>query len=163
MEGRRLASPLGKEVGASDWQCASARTREGIYSTPTEPTWPSRQVLATTLCTLALATTCLGLSLMLTGYLKLGTLVAYLPIPVIGGYLAYIGLFCGQAGLGLMAHMTVHTPLDLLKLNTEQAILIGTPSYSPPLSTAIRQDTHAAHPQRPRPADETRADAACDW
>jgi len=79
--------------------------------------------------------------LVLTGRFKLGTLVAYLPIPVIGGYLAFIGLFCGQAGLGLMAHTTVRTPLDLFKLDAEQWMLMGTLSVSPP-RTKRRGDRH---------------------
>ena len=98
-------------------------------------------MLATTLCVLGLATACLGVSLVLTGRFKLGTLVAYLPIPVIGGYLAFIGLFCGQAGLGLMAHTTVRTPLDLFKLDAEQWMLMGTLPVSPP-PTKRRGDRH---------------------
>jgi SulP family sulfate permease len=34
---------------------------------------------------------------------KLASLVQYLPMPVIGGYLAYIGFYCGIAGLMMMA------------------------------------------------------------
>lgn len=33
------------------------------------------------------------------GRLRLASIVQYLPMPVIGGYLAFIGYFCGQAGL----------------------------------------------------------------
>lgn len=49
-----------------------------------------------TLCT---CTGLLGLSLVLLGRLRLASVVQYLPMPVIGGYLAFIGYFCGQAGL----------------------------------------------------------------
>lgn len=34
--------------------------------------------------------------------MRLAGLVQYLPLPVIGGYLAFIGLFCGESGLRLM-------------------------------------------------------------
>ena len=33
--------------------------------------------------------------------------VQFLPMPVVGGYLAYIGFFCGQAGLALMANVEI--------------------------------------------------------
>lgn len=39
----------------------------------------------------------------LAGYLKLAALVQYLPLPVVGGYLAFIGLYCLEAGLSLMS------------------------------------------------------------
>ena len=60
-------------------------------------------VVATTLITLGACTCALGAMLVVAGRLRLASLVQYLPMPVIGGYLAYIGFFCGQAGLGLMA------------------------------------------------------------
>lgn len=110
---------------------------------PPERERATAQVLATTLCVLGLATAFLGVSLVLTGRFKLGTLVAYLPIPVIGGYLAFIGLFCGQAGLGLMAHTTVHTPLDIFKLDAEQWMLMGPSSMSAP-HKHVGRHTHTA-------------------
>jgi hypothetical protein len=33
--------------------------------------------------------------------LKLATLVQYVPLPVVGGYLGYVGYFCLAAGVGL--------------------------------------------------------------
>ena len=60
-------------------------------------------VVATTLFTHGACTAALGVMLIVAGRLKLASLVQYLPMPVIGGYLAYIGFFCGQAGVGLMA------------------------------------------------------------
>ena len=41
------------------------------------------------------------------GYLKLASVVQYLPMPVIGGYLAFIGFFCGEAGLAMMSNTEV--------------------------------------------------------
>ena len=49
-----------------------------------------------TLCT---CTGLLGVALVVLGRLRLASVVQYLPMPVIGGYLAFIGYFCGQAGL----------------------------------------------------------------
>lgn len=48
------------------------------------------------LCT---CTGLLGVALVVLGRLRLASVVQYLPMPVIGGYLAFIGYFCGQAGL----------------------------------------------------------------
>ena len=58
----------------------------------------SQQVrMATVLVALSLSTMLLGLALMLTGRLRLAVLVQYLPLPVVGGYLAFIGLYCLEA------------------------------------------------------------------
>jgi hypothetical protein len=51
------------------------------------------ETLATVLCGIAISTAMLGVALMITGWLRLAALVQYLPLPVIGGYLAFIG-FC---------------------------------------------------------------------
>ena len=68
----------------------------------------SQQVrMATVLVALSLSTTLLGLALMLTGRLRLAVLVQYLPLPVVGGYLAFIGLYCLEAGLALMSGVQV--------------------------------------------------------
>lgn len=50
------------------------------------------------LVTLSLSTCLLGVALVGIGRLRLASLVQYLPMPVVGGYLAYIGFFCGQVG-----------------------------------------------------------------
>jgi SulP family sulfate permease len=49
--------------------------------------------IPTTLVTLSLSTTFLGLVVYLIGKLRLANLVAYLPMPVVGGYLAFIGKY----------------------------------------------------------------------
>ena len=58
-------------------------------------------VLSTTLVTLSLATASLGVVLMFLGKFKCADAVSYLPLPVVGGYLAFIGYFCVIAGIGL--------------------------------------------------------------
>ena len=58
--------------------------------------------LPTVLISLSLGTAALGAALIVTGHLQLASYVQYLPLPVIGGYMAFIGLFCGEAGLSLM-------------------------------------------------------------
>lgn len=68
---------------------------------------PPEHMLATTLVTLSLCTASLGVALMFTGYFKLAGLVQYLPLPVVGGYLAFIGLYCLEAGISLMSGLQV--------------------------------------------------------
>ncbi|KAF0683474.1 Aste57867_24508 [Aphanomyces stellatus] len=84
---------------------------------------PASAVIATTLVTLSLATMLMGLALILTGHFKLASLVQYLPMPVIGGYLSYIGFFCLEAGLGLMANVEIKNITDWWKLMNSDAII----------------------------------------
>ena len=63
----------------------------------------TESVLSTTLFVLAISTAILGVLLIIVSKLKLASLVQYLPMPVIGGYLAFIGFYCGLAGLTMMA------------------------------------------------------------
>jgi MFS superfamily sulfate permease-like transporter len=60
-------------------------------------------ILATVTVGLGLASLLLGCGLILLGKLQLAGYVQLLPTCVVAGYLAYIGFFCGKAGLGLMA------------------------------------------------------------
>lgn len=65
------------------------------------------ETLATVLVTLTLSTTIVGLLIITTGAVRLASLVQYVPLPVIGGYLAFVGLFCVTAGLSLAAGVHV--------------------------------------------------------
>jgi len=60
-------------------------------------------LLATATVGLSLCTALLGLSLVWIGKLRLASWVQKLPTSVVGGYLAFIGFFCGISGVGLMA------------------------------------------------------------
>jgi SulP family sulfate permease len=44
-----------------------------------------------------------------TARFKLATLVQYVPLPVVGGYLGYVGYFCLAAGIGLGTNTTIDT------------------------------------------------------
>jgi SulP family sulfate permease len=57
--------------------------------------------LATALATLTVATTTVGLLIVLTGALKLASFVQFCPLPVVGGYLAFVGVFMFLSGAGL--------------------------------------------------------------
>jgi len=59
------------------------------------------QIMTTTIVGIAIATSILGIILVLLGRLGWARVVAFLPLPVVGGYLAFIGYFCVVAGLGL--------------------------------------------------------------
>ncbi|OWY98630.1 Sulfate Permease, partial [Phytophthora megakarya] len=50
--------------------------------------------ITTTIVTIDIATASLGVYPVIMGRFKMAALVSYLPIPVIGGYLAFIGVFC---------------------------------------------------------------------
>ena len=69
-------------------------------------------ILATTTIILPLCTTILGIGLVLIGRANLASYVQILPTPVVGGYLAFIGFFCGQSGLALMANVQVGGVLE---------------------------------------------------
>jgi len=65
------------------------------------------QILATALIGLSIFTAILGVGLIVIGRLRLASVIRRLPTPVVGGYLAFIGFFCGQSGLSLMSGIHV--------------------------------------------------------
>lgn len=65
------------------------------------------QILATTLIGLSTFTAILGVGLIIIGRLRLASVIRRLPMPVVGGYLAFIGFFCGKSGLSLMSGVHV--------------------------------------------------------
>ncbi|CAJ1919311.1 unnamed protein product [Cylindrotheca closterium] len=70
------------------------------------------EILSTTLVLLCLGTAALGVVLILMGKFRLADAVAYLPMPVVGGYLAFIGYFCLQAGVALCISTPMMNLLD---------------------------------------------------
>ena len=85
------------------------------------------QILPTALVVLGGSTALLGLMLIITGKLRLASAVQYLPMPVVGGYLAFIGFFCGEAGLAMMAGVQVTSMVDWDKFGSQKALLLLTP------------------------------------
>ena len=94
-------------------------------------------VLATTVVTLSLATFCLGLVVYCVGRMKLATMVSYLPMPVVGGYLAFIGYFCFIAGLGLAVGEDIATVGDFAKLWDNEALVLCTPAVLGGLALSV--------------------------
>lgn len=80
-------------------------------------------MISTTVVLLSVATTALGVALIIVGRLRLASYVQYLPMPVVGGYLAYIGLFCGESGLAMMANVELRGVTEWYKLLSAPALL----------------------------------------
>ncbi|KAG7390901.1 hypothetical protein PHYPSEUDO_006385 [Phytophthora pseudosyringae] len=85
------------------------------------------EVLATTLFTMAMSTAALGAALIVTGKLRLASFVQYLPMPVVGGYLAFIGFYAMEAGLSMMTTQSIKEPADWIKLADWDALLLCMP------------------------------------
>lgn len=85
------------------------------------------EVIATTLFTLAASTALLGVALIITGKLKFASFVQYLPMPVVGGYLAFIGFYCLEAGLSMMSGKTIKDPTDWVQLATMESLTLVIP------------------------------------
>jgi hypothetical protein len=85
------------------------------------------EILATTLVGLSIFTATLGAGLILIGRLKLAGHVQKLPTPVVGGYLAFIGFFCGQSALCLLSGLHVSGILEWNKFMEPTALLLMAP------------------------------------
>ncbi|TDH66117.1 uncharacterized protein CCR75_001393 [Bremia lactucae] len=85
------------------------------------------EVLATTLFTMAISTAGLGAALIITGKLRLASFVQYLPMPVVGGYLAFIGFYALEAGLSMMTTESIKEPKDWIKLTEPTALILAVP------------------------------------
>ncbi|KAL7473696.1 hypothetical protein ACHAXS_014188 [Conticribra weissflogii] len=84
-------------------------------------------ILATTTIGLSLFTAILGGALILVGKWKLASYCQLLPSSVVGGYLAFIGFFCGQAGLALMASVDVSGLMEWYKFLDGRALVLMAP------------------------------------
>jgi MFS superfamily sulfate permease-like transporter len=73
----------------------------------------SDAIVATSVFTLSLYTMLLGFVLVFVGRIKLASFVSYLPMPVVGGYLAFIGFFCLEAGISVCTGKVVNLTLTL--------------------------------------------------
>jgi SulP family sulfate permease len=77
------------------------------------------EAVATTVVCLSLATAALGLCVWLVGRFRLANIVTLIPMPVVAGYLAFIGFFCFAAGLGLSCSKDISTWRDFAQLNVD--------------------------------------------
>lgn len=85
---------------------------------------PGKKLISTVVVGLSLSTALLGLAVVATGKLKLANYVQLLPVPVVGGYLAFIGFFCLEAGLSMMAGVEIRGLLQWpLLIHTSGALV----------------------------------------
>lgn len=84
-------------------------------------------IVSTTLVLLSAGTALLGLILVAMGRFKLANAVSYLPMPVVGGYLAFIGYFCCQAGVALCISKPLVTLSDWAYLAQPEYLLLAAP------------------------------------
>ena len=87
-------------------------------------------VVSTCVVVLGLSTACLGLLLVIVGRARLAKFVAYLPMPVISGYLGFIGLFCIEAGLSLCTGLVIQGLSDWPQLLAAKAALLSVPGLA---------------------------------
>ncbi|KAE9160690.1 hypothetical protein PF005_g31540, partial [Phytophthora fragariae] len=86
--------------------------------------------VATTIVTIGVATDSLGVCLVVMGRFKLAALASYLPMPVIGGYLAFIGVFCLYAGIALSTGLVVNDFSSMQHvLNDAHNVLLCVPGF----------------------------------
>ncbi|KAG6616488.1 putative vacuolar membrane protein [Phytophthora cinnamomi] len=91
---------------------------------------PPEAKVATTIVTIGLATASLGVCLVAMGRFKLAALASYLPMPVIGGYLAFIGVFCLYAGLALSTGLVVNDFSSMMHmLDDAHNVLLCVPGF----------------------------------
>ena len=84
-------------------------------------------ILATVTIGLSIYTAVLGCALVLVGKFRLASYCQMLPSSVAGGYLAFIGFFCGQAGLALMAKLDVTGLAQWYKFLDSDALMLLAP------------------------------------
>ncbi|KDD74914.1 hypothetical protein H632_c991p0, partial [Helicosporidium sp. ATCC 50920] len=96
-----------QDVGLIFLSAAASGIVHELTKHPGEGSAEPRDVLATCLVALTAATAVVGVLIILTGLLRLASFVQYVPLPVIGGYLAFVGYFCSLAGLGLATGVDV--------------------------------------------------------
>mmetsp|Transcript_15625 Transcript_15625/g.43700 ORF Transcript_15625/g.43700 Transcript_15625/m.43700 type:complete len:952 (-) Transcript_15625:452-3307(-) len=77
---------------------------------------PFEETLSTALLTITVSTTIVGVLIVMIAKFRVASLVQYVPVPVVGGYLAYVGYFCCFAGVSLAANQPMETLADWAKV-----------------------------------------------
>ena len=87
------------------------------------------QVLSTALVLLSLGTAVLGMVMVALGRFRLAEYIELLPMPAVGGYLAFIGMFCVQAGVSLSISKNLVSVTDWVYLVQQpDAFLLALPA-----------------------------------
>jgi len=88
-----------------------------------------QQVLSTALVLLSLGTAVLGMVMVALGRFRLAEYIELLPMPAVGGYLAFIGMFCVQAGVSLSISKNLVSVTDWVYLVQQpDAFLLALPA-----------------------------------
>ena len=77
--------------------------------------------------------------------LKLARLVGYIPVPVVGGYLAFIGYFCLQAGVALCISTPMSTISSWSSLFNYHSLILAIPGLATGLLFFYIAKKHASH------------------
>eukprot|EP00879_Flechtneria_rotunda_P026975 GHRR01028828.1.p1 GENE.GHRR01028828.1~~GHRR01028828.1.p1 ORF type:complete len:515 (+),score=170.87 GHRR01028828.1:54-1547(+) len=93
----------------------------------------SAEIVGTALLTLTVATAAVGVLTMLVAKFRLATLVQYVPLPVVGGYLGYVGYFCLAAGIGLGCNTNIDSFSSWSHLAHRDALI----KFAPTLAAAL--------------------------
>lgn len=93
----------------------------------TEEGATDEELVSTVIVILGVATSCLGIVLVLMGRFRMADLVSYLPLPVVGGYLAFIGYFCLEAGVSLCISKSIVTLPEWKYLLDPNLLLLAIP------------------------------------
>ncbi|KAL4431193.1 hypothetical protein ABPG75_006449 [Micractinium tetrahymenae] len=89
----------------------------------TDAGWSPENTLATVLAAVTAATSIVGVLIIGTGTLKLAGLVQYVPLPVVGGYLCFVGYFCLAAGVSLASGVQVGGLASWAQLASKEALV----------------------------------------
>jgi SulP family sulfate permease len=89
---------------------------------------PDNVVVSTALTATALSTATLGLCLIFIGRMRLARFMSYLPMPVVGGYLGYIGFFCLEAGISICTGEPFESIADFAQLANWHSFLLCVPA-----------------------------------
>ena len=104
-----------------------------------------KRIVPTTLLTLSAATIVVGTFLLAAAKTRAMTVCQYIPLPIVGGYLAYLGLFFIKSGLALAAGIHLEQwrdvaqvrPMHLVKaapaLGAMLVLLLGVRRFKHPL------------------------------
>jgi len=80
-------------------------------------------IVATSLWLCSIATLITGVCVILEGKFKLSEYVQMIPLPVVGGYLGYIGYFCLAAGFQIASGLELNTPADWLQFGDASKLI----------------------------------------
>ncbi|KAL6781953.1 hypothetical protein ACKKBF_B10080 [Auxenochlorella protothecoides x Auxenochlorella symbiontica] len=101
--------------------------------------------LGTSLLTMTISTTVVGIATLLVARYKLAELVQYLPLPVIGGYLGFVGYFCIASGLALACSVSIDTISSWANLASVDALTKLVPAVLSTLAMIMTME-HFNHP-----------------